>query len=151
MNLRHKAEMASRVLKVGRKRVWLNPKSLADFKQAMTRDDIKKLASEGSILVKQKRGISRGRNRYIQAQKKKGRRQGHGSRKGAKTARMGKKILWIMKIRSQRKLISDYASKNIISRETYSDLRRKAKGGFFRSVRHINLYLTERELWNKKK
>ena len=71
MNLRHKAEMASRVLKVGRKRVWLNPKSLADFKQAMTRDDIKKLASEGSILVKQKRGISRGRNRYIQAQNKK--------------------------------------------------------------------------------
>ena len=64
---------------------------------------------------------------------------------------MGKKILLILKIRSQRKLISDYASKNIISRETYSDLRRKAKGGFFRSVRHINLYLTERELWNKKK
>ena len=33
-----------------------------------------------------------------------------------------------------------------ISDEVYKDLYRKSKGGFFRSKRHIKLYLTEHKL-----
>ena len=81
----------------------------------------------------------------------KGRKKGPGSKKGKHTARAGKKELWIIKIRSQRELLKELFSKNLISKQDYRDLRQKAKGGYFRSLRHIKLYLTEHSLWLKKK
>ena len=57
----------------------------------------------------------------------------------------------MVRIRGQRALLNELSEKNLISRKTYRDLRQRAKGGFFRSVRHIKLYLTENSLWIPKK
>lgn len=143
MNLTHKRRIAASLLKVGSKRVWFNPERLADIKEAITKEDIRNLVKDGGILIKQKRGISRFRIRARLAQKKKGRRQGPGTRKGKATARLPRKTEWINKIRKQRKFLKLLKSKKAISPKIYRNLRQKIKGSFFRSKRHLKLYLEE--------
>ena len=46
-----------------------------------------------------------------------------------------------MKIRNQRKFLKELKDKKIINKKVGSDLRSKAKGGFFRSKRHIKIFL----------
>ena len=150
MNLKNKRLIAARILKVGLDRVWFDPTKGAEIKEAITRDDIRKLISNGTILVKQKQGISRGRVRKVLLQKRKGRRSGPGSKKGKITSRLGRKEAWVSRIRAQRNLFYELLEKGKISNESYGHLRAKAKGGFFRSRRHIKLYLTEHALWVKK-
>lgn len=151
MNLRNKKEVAAKILNVGLSRVWFDPAKGGEIKEAITRDDIRKLIRSGVILVKQKKGVSRGRVRSHLIQKRKGRRQGPGSKKGKHTARSGKKILWVQKIRLYRYVLSELLQRGLVTKATYRDLRNKAKGGYFRSRRHILLYLTENSLWAKKK
>ena len=79
-------------------------------------------------------------------QKSKGRRKGYGSRKGTANARLDSKTVWINKIRLQRKFLKQLRDTKKISLETYKDLYRKSKGGFFRNKRHIKLYITEHKL-----
>jgi len=151
MNLKSKRQLSSRIVGVGFDRVWFDPARLSEIKEAITREDLKKLMSTGAILIKQEKGVSKGRFRKVLKQKRKGRRNGPGSKKGKHTARAGKKELWIIKIRSQRALLLELLEKNLITKEIYRDLRQKSKGGYFRSLRHIKLYLTEHSLWLTKK
>lgn len=151
MNLASKRRIVSSILNVGLDRVWFDPSKMKAIKEAITRDDLRKLVSDGTILVKQKEGVSRARTRKIILQRRKGRRSGAGARKGSATARLGRKEKWVNGIRAQRILFSDLIDNDIISRDTYRHLRNKAKGGFFRSRRHIKLYLTEHNLWQVKK
>lgn len=151
MNLRNKRSIASRILKVGLGRVWFDPNRATEIKDAITKDDLRKLIASGTILVKQKKGVSRGRFRESMLQKRKGRQSGPGSKEGKATARLGRKELWKNKIRAQRALFLDLQNKKVITNETYSYLRSKSKGGFFRSRRHIKLFLTEHNLWVSKK
>src|SRR3989338_6604095 len=104
MNLRSKKLMASKVLKVGLGRVWFDPSKFTEIKEAITREDIRKLISHGIILVKQKEGISRGGFREVIKQKRKGRKKGPGSKKGKNTSRLGRKEAWVDRIRAQRDL-----------------------------------------------
>ena len=150
MNLRNKKSLVARILKAGKQRVWFNPAKLSDIKEAITKDDLKSLMQEGSITVKQKTGSSRSRARKKLLQKRKGRQKGIGSRKGKVTARSPRKREWIVKIRSQRNLIKELIDKEVISKSTYQELRKKSKGGFFRNKRHVKLYLTEHKLWIEK-
>jgi len=151
VNLRNRRKLTSKVIGVGIHRVWFDPNKGSELKEAITREDFRKLVKSGSILIKQKNGVSRGRARKALLQKRKGRRSGLGSRKGKHTARAGKKILWVRQIRLYRSLFKTLLEKNLISKSTYGMLRRKAKGGYFRSRRHILLYLNENNLWIKKK
>ncbi|MBS3167833.1 50S ribosomal protein L19e [Candidatus Woesearchaeota archaeon] len=150
MNLRSKKEMVARLLDIGLGRVWFNPEKSNEIKEAVTKEDLRGLISNGVILVKPKRGISRSRIRKRIIQKRKGRRNGPGNKKGKETARLSRKQNWMNSIRAQRDLVSSLVTDQKISRETYRHLRVKSRGGFFRSRRHIKLYLTEHELWLKK-
>ena len=53
------------------------------------------------------------------------------------------------KIRSQRKHLTELRETEVVSGSDYRDLYRKAKGGFFRSKRHINLYIDEHNMRRK--
>jgi hypothetical protein len=48
-------------------------------------------------------------------------------------------------VRVQREFIKLLLSKNIITRQAYRGLYLKSKGGYFRSKRHIKLYLEEHD------
>lgn len=141
MNLKNKKRISATVLKSGLKRVWFNPDKLSDIKEAITKDDIRNLVRAGSIRVKPKRGNSRFRFRKLLVQKRKGRRQGPGTRKGKATSRLPRKREWINKVRKQREFIKLLKDKKAIDLIKYHDLRAKVKGGFFRSRRHLKLYL----------
>ena len=75
MNLRQKKELASNVLDVGMNRLSMNTEKLEGVSQAITREDIRSLVSEGAIIIKPKKGNSRGRWKKIALQKKKGKRK----------------------------------------------------------------------------
>lgn len=146
MNLRTKKRIAKSLFKVGGKRVWIDPSQLKEAKEAITKRDIKNLIKKGVLRIKQETGQSKGRIRKDKVQYAKGRGRGAGSRKGASNARLSKKLVWMIKIRNQRELLKSLRDKSSISKKIYRDLYRKSKGGFFRSKRHIQIYLSEHKL-----
>lgn len=131
------------------KRVKMDTSKLAQIKEAITSADVRSLISNGSIKIEPKVGVSRGRARLKSIQKSKGRRKGHGSRKGRAYARSPKKQKWMNKIRLQREFIIDLKNKNLISKDVYKDIYYKAGGGFFRSKRHVKLYLEEKGIFKR--
>jgi large subunit ribosomal protein L19e len=86
-------------------------------------------------------GISRGRGKFNTKQKKKGRRRGQGSRKGAKYARFPKKNQWIRTIRALRRFLRSLRDEGRVNKSDYRKYYRKAKGGEFRSKHHLNSHL----------
>jgi len=150
MDLGNKKRIIASILKCGEKRVWLDSTRLSDIKEAITKEDLRALISEGAVKTKIKGGISRGRARVKHAQLKKGRGGGRGTRKGKRTSRLPRKREWINKIRLQRGFLRELHQKKLISPLTNRLLKRKVKGGFFRSRRHIKLYLLENNLFVKK-
>ncbi len=151
MNLPVQKRLAAGVLGVSQKKIWVDPARLDEVKEAITKVDIKKLISEGIIREKPSQNTSRGRARKIQVQKSKGKRKGSGSKKGKFTARLPKKKAWMSNIRVQRGFIKELKDKEIISSKSYRALYSRSKGGFFRSKRHIKLYIEEHKMVNKKK
>jgi large subunit ribosomal protein L19e len=149
-NLEFQKKVASAVLKCSPKRVVFDSDELESIKEAITRSDIKSLISEGTIAKKQKKGVSRARANVIKRQKAKGQRKGHGSRKGKATARTPKKEKWMAKVRAQREFIKTLKDSELIDNSVYRNIYLKSKGGFFRSRRHIKLYLNEHKLFLKK-
>jgi large subunit ribosomal protein L19e len=150
MDLRLQKRLAGKVLKTSTKNVKINPANAADVKEAITKTDIRGLISRGAIVAKPIRSVSRGRARYAKAQRSKGRRRGHGSRKGKFGARLERKTQWMRLIRLQRRFLKELKEKQIVSNKVFYELYAKAKGGFFRSKRHIKLYIEEHNLANKK-
>lgn len=149
MKLKLQKRLAAQILKCSTKRVWFDPNRLQDIKGAITKVDINSLIKDKAIKRKPVKGISRVRARKIKEQKRKGRQRGFGSRKGKKTATLSRKSSWIKRIRALRKLLIELKNKKEISRNVYQNLYLKAKGGFFRSRRHILLYIKEHNLGKK--
>lgn len=141
MDLKLQRKMASKILKCGENRIWIDPTALEDVAAAATKEDVRELIESGAIKRKPVRGISRARINKRRLQRKKGRRRGHGRRKGKKTARMSRKEQWMIRIRALRKRLKYLRGAGVIDRRTYRMLYRKAKGGEFRSVAHFNAYL----------
>ncbi len=140
-DLRNQRRMAASILKCGKNRVWMDQDRLDEIAQAVTKDDIRVLIKGDAIQSKQKIGISKGRKRYVMNQKQKGRRRGHGSRKGAKYARFPRKRRWIKTIRPLRSLLKELRSEEVITPTIYRRYYLKAKGGEFRSRRHMKSHM----------
>ncbi len=145
-NLAKQKRIAAQVLKIGEGRVWIDPEAAEDVAGAITREDVRGLIEEGVIVEKQKKGVSRGRARVCARQKALGRRKGSGSRKGAKGARASRKKKWITKIRALRRRLKELRDDDFVDKTAYRRLYNKANGGDFRSVAHLNDYITANEL-----
>ena len=137
-NLAKQREIAAKVLKVGKNRVWLDPAATEDLTEAITRENIRDLIEEGAIKKKDKTGVSRGRARKLAMKKVVGRRKRQGSRKGAQGARGGKKRRWITKIRALRRRLKELKDDGEIDKTIYHLLYRRAKGGQIRNLSHLN-------------
>ena len=125
------------VLKCGVNRVWFDPARLSDIENAISREDLRALITDGVIKARQKKGVSRGRARARIAQRSYGHRKGPGKRKGAAGARRPSKTAWVQKIRAIRKVLVELRTAGTIDRHMYRILYRKAAGGQFRSVAHM--------------
>jgi len=140
--------LASGILKCSPKRISMDPARLAEIKEAITKADMRNLIKTGAITAAPKRGVSRSRARKTK-QKLRKRHRGPGSKKGTKNARLPKKTAWINRIRIQRRFLKELKGQNVIDNKKYRELYMKCKGGFFRSKRHIQLYLTELNIIKK--
>ncbi|MFH1209581.1 MAG: 50S ribosomal protein L19e [archaeon] len=146
MNLKVQKRIASSLSGVSPKRIRFNEENLSEIKEAITKRDIRTLIKDKKIIVKQKESPSRSRSRKRLIQKRKGRQQGTGSRKGKRTARLPRKDKWIHKIRVQRRFLKNLKSKSFIDSKIYRQLYKQAKSGFFRSKSHLKTYILERNL-----
>lgn len=146
MQLKIQKRLAARILKASQNDIWLDSGRLDEIKEAITKVDIKSLIKDKAIKPKKRKGISRYRIRRKKEQKSKGRRSGPGSIKGGKHARLSKKTGWINHIRLQRMFLRNLRNKNIIDKSSYRSLYMKSKGGFFRSKRHIKVYMQEHKI-----
>lgn len=139
MSLKSQKRMASKLLKVGKSRVWIDPEEIDRVEAAITKNELRQLMHDGVIKSKPKLGVSKGRHRQ--------KTKGPGSRKGSK---FPKKKLWIMKIRALRKRLRKLVSKRSITRPTYRKLFGMTKGGAFRNIVHLNEYLETHKLLRRK-
>jgi len=131
-------------------RVKFDESKLTEIKESITKFDVQRMINKGFITRKPEQGISQFRTRMAKAQKRKSRRAGHGSRKGTANARADDKMQWIHRIRAQRDLLKRMRDHDLITQPTFNTMYMKAKGGFFRSTRHIKLFLQEQDLFVKK-
>ncbi|MCC4771253.1 50S ribosomal protein L19e [Methanosarcina sp. DH2] len=148
-DLLNQRKLASKVLECGLDRVWLNPEASEEIASAITREDIRGLIEKGTIKAKPVKGVSRGRARALAAKRKYGHCKGHGSRKGKKGARTPKKEQWIKKIRALRNRLKELRADGALDKSVYCRLYRKAKGGEYRSVSHLNSHLESEKMLKK--
>lgn len=137
-------------MKATPRRVKLDSSQLSTIKEAITKADIKSLIKQGIIKEKQIKGKGNFHSRKKKIQKRKGRQSGIGSRKGKATARDNPKKKWMSKIRAQRQLLKILKENEHINAKDYRNLYRKAKGGFFRSKKHIKTFIEEQKMVIKK-
>ncbi|MEZ0346544.1 MAG: 50S ribosomal protein L19e [Infirmifilum sp.] len=132
--------LASEVLGVGESRIWIDPDHLEDVAAAISRDDVRRLLKDGVIRVLPPSTPSRGRLR-IRKSKKRGR--GPGSRKGP---RVDEKKVWMARVRSQRRYLKALKEKGLMNSKDFWTVYKLVKGGMFRSLSHLKLYLSEHKL-----
>ena len=149
MKLDTQKRLAASVMKCSEKRIRFDEEALESISEAITKEDIRDLIREGSITKLPVVGQSRVRANKRLVQKRKGRQKGPGSLKGKRTARLPRKEEWMNKVRAQRKHLAQLRDEETISKQTFRDLYGKSKGGFFRSKRHITLYIQEQNLEEK--
>jgi len=135
--------LAASLMNIGKTKVVFKSDSLDEIGKAITRDDVRSLIQKGLITKSTNPEQSKFRIRKKLMQKRKGRRNNPGSRKGSKNSRLNSKTSWISRIRIQRGILKILRGKNVLSGKDYQDLYKKSKGGFFRSRRHLKLYLSE--------
>jgi large subunit ribosomal protein L19e len=145
MDLKVQKRLASQILNCSPDRVVFNDDRLEDIKQAITNRDLRLLIGDGAISKKAGNFTSKFRARKLAVQKRKGRRSGAGNMKGKATARANPKEAWMNRIRVQRVFVLLLLNKKIITRAAYRELYLKCKGGYFRSRRHIKLYLQDHD------
>ncbi len=118
VNLRKKRELISRILGLGLNRVRFEPDKLEDVGDAITREDMRSLIKNGTVWTVKEKGTSRAR---AEAKRKTRHKRGlaSGSKKGKKTARTGKKEVYVAKVRSLRRHLRVLKDRNDISREVY--------------------------------
>jgi len=140
----YQRKIAADLMKCGASRVRILDKKA--FEEAITRQDIRSLIKKGGVVKLQKKGTSKGNVKYLQGQKKLGRRKSRGSRKGTKGARNPRKQRWINTVRPTRRLLKELRETGRIEKENYREIYLKIKGGMFRNKKHLLLYLKEKEL-----
>ncbi len=144
MELNVQKRLSAGIFKCSPKRVVFDTERLADIKEAITKSDLRSLIEQGVIRSLPARGVSRSRGRINLNQKRKDKRKGHGSRKGAAGARTSRKRTWVNKVRLQRRYIKSLRAAKAVEQKEFVDIYKKIKGGFFRSKRHMELYLAEK-------
>jgi|TARA_Y100000310_G_C20620894_1_gene783218 large subunit ribosomal protein L19e len=132
MNLGKKKELASRTLLVGKERIVFLKSRLNEIKEAITKQDIKDLKSEGAIIVKE----IKGRKKNQSSSKK----RGPGKIKKNVSRRKQDYVIMTRKLRA---CVSEMKKTGKISNEDFQDIRKKIRNKTFRSKAHLKEYVKE--------
>jgi large subunit ribosomal protein L19e len=132
--------LAADVLDVGENRVWFDPDAQGEIAEAITREDIRELVTEGTVESKPAKSNSRGRARERDEKRAAGHRKGPGTRKGTAGARENRKDAWVSRIRAQRRRLKELRDDGTLNRTQYRALYNKAGGGEFDSVDRLEAF-----------
>lgn len=149
-DLKGQRRLAAEILKIGQNRVWINPERMDDVEGAITREEIRKLIHEKTIVTLPEKGVSRSRAKTIRGKKKLGRRSGPGSVTGAGFAKVTQKQAWMIRIRSLRRKLRELKASRVITEATYTQYYRMAGSGRFDSIAELERNLKENDLWRKR-
>ena len=142
VNLKSKKRLVSRITGVGIKRIHFDSEHLEDITDAITRDDIRSLMTANTIKIKSLKGASRGRAKTKRIQKsKRGTKQG--SKKGTKGARVGKKEVYVKKVRSLRHILKVAKDRKDITNKEFWSLYKKVGGNTIRNKAHLLTMMKE--------
>ena len=142
VNLKAKKRLAARVLNVGVHRVRFSEDHLDDIENAITRNEIRSLITANTITVKSYTGTSRGRAHTKKAQRKK-RGTTQGSKQGRKGARVGKKEVYVAKVRALRRLLKIAKIRQEITNPEFWMLYKKIGGNTVRNKAHLRMLIAE--------
>jgi len=142
VNLKAKKRLVSRIVGVGVNRVRFDTEHLDDVADAITRDDIRSLITANTISIKSFKGTSRGRAKTKKIQKSK-RGTGQGSKKGRKGARVGKKAVYVKKVRSLRYILKIAKDRKEIDNKIFKSIYKKIGGNTIRNRAHLRTVISE--------
>lgn len=142
VNLRAKKRLVARVTGVGVNRVRLDSDHLDDVADAITRQNIRSLITAKKITIKPVVGTSKGRAHTKKAQKNK-RGTTQGSKKGRKGARVGKKDVYVAKVRALRRLLKIAKDRKELTNPEFWILYKKIGGNTVRNKAHLRLLMEE--------
>tara|TARA_Y100000294_G_scaffold161421_1_gene165802 strand:- start:104 stop:523 length:420 start_codon:yes stop_codon:yes gene_type:complete len=129
--------------KVGVNRVHFDSDHLDDIADAITRDNIRSLFTANTIRIEPIKGASRGRAKIKKIQKKK-RGVKQGSKKGRKGARVGKKEVYVIKVRALRYRLKIAKDRKEITNTEFWDLYKKIGGNTVRNIAHLRTLIDEK-------
>ena len=142
VNLKAKKRLASRVIGVGVHRIKFDSDHLDDVADAITRENIRSLITANTIRVKSFTGTSRGRAQQKKEQRnKRGTKQG--SKQGRKGARVGKKEVYVAKVRSLRRILKIAKDREEITNPEFWTLYKKVGGNTVRNKAHLRILIQE--------
>lgn len=142
VNLRAKKRLVSRVTGAGVHRIYFDPEHLEDISDAITRSDMRSLVTAGKIVIKPIVGTSRGRARRKRLQRSK-RGTKAGSKHGRSGARIGKKQVYVKKVRALRHLLKVAKDRAEITNPEFWELYKKVGGNTVRNKAHLRLLIAE--------
>ena len=142
VNLRAKKRLVSRVTGAGVHRIYFDPEHLQDISDAITRSDMRSLVTAGKIRLKKIVGTSRGRARRKRLQRSK-RGTKAGSKHGRSGARIGRKQVYVKKVRALRHLLKVAKDRAEITNPEFWELYKKVGGNTVRNKAHLRLLIAE--------
>jgi len=142
VNLKAKKRLAARVTGVGVHRIRFDTDHLDDIADAITRENIRSLITANTIKIKSFTGTSKGRAHDKKAQKNK-RGTTQGSKQGRKGARVGKKEVYVAKVRALRRLLKIAKDRKDLTNPEFWALYKKVGGNTVRNKAHLRTLMEE--------
>lgn len=142
VNLKAKKRLAARVTGVGVHRIRFDTDHLDDIADAITRESIRSLITANTITIKSFTGTSRGRAQTKKNQRNK-RGTTQGSKQGRKGARVGKKTVYVAKVRALRRLLKIAKDRKDLTNPEFWILYKKVGGNTVRNKAHLRTLMEE--------
>ena len=142
VNLKAKKRLVARVTGVGIHRIRFDTDHLKDIADAITRENIRSLITANTITIKSFTGTSKGRAQTKKAQRNK-RGTTQGSKQGTKGARVGKKTVYVAKVRALRRLLKIAKDRKDLTNPEFWTLYKKVGGNTVRNKAHLRTLMDE--------